>query len=45
LQTKLAEAEAVDVQIGGFEFSVTDSNLFSIRDIASHAGWMQDEQI
>jgi hypothetical protein len=34
---KLAEAHAVDVQIGAFEPVLVDSNLFSMTDIASHA--------
>jgi hypothetical protein len=32
----------VDVQIGVFEFSLTDANLASIRDIASHTGWLPE---
>ncbi len=40
LLTKLADAKTVDVQIGLFEFSLTDANSASIRDIASHVGWM-----
>lgn len=38
LLDKLAGAKTVDVQIGVFEFSLTDANLAAIRDIASHAG-------
>jgi len=40
LLKKMASAKAVDVQLGLFEFSLTDANLASIREIASHAGWM-----
>ena len=39
LLVKLAGAKTVDVQIGVFEFSLTDANLASIRDIATHTGW------
>ena len=39
---KLAGAKTVDVQIGLFEFSLTDANLASIRDIASHTGWIPE---
>ncbi len=42
LLTKLAEAKTVDVQIGLFEFSLTDANLASIRDIAAHMGWLPE---
>ncbi|MGA8068621.1 MAG: PEGA domain-containing protein, partial [Terriglobales bacterium] len=42
LLAKLAGAKTVDVQIGVFEFSLTDANLASIKDIASHAGWMPE---
>jgi len=38
LLKKLAAAKKVDVQIGLFEFSLTDANLAAIRDIAGHAG-------
>lgn len=38
----LAEAKAVDVQVGLFEFSLTEANLASIRDIATHAGWLPE---
>jgi hypothetical protein len=36
LLTKLAGAKTVEVQIGVFEFSLTDSNLASLKDITSH---------
>jgi hypothetical protein len=36
LLVKLAAAKTVDVQIGAFEFSLTDANLYLIRDIAGH---------
>jgi hypothetical protein len=39
LLVKLAGAKTVDVQIGVFEFSLTDANLASIRDIATHTDW------
>lgn len=42
LLVKLAGAKTVDVQIGLFEFSLTDANLASVRDIAGHAGWMPE---
>jgi hypothetical protein len=42
LLAKMADAKAVDVQIGVFEFSLTDSNLASIRDAAGHAGWVPE---
>ncbi len=42
LLTKLAGAKTVDVQIGLFEFSLTDDNLASIRDVASRTGWMPE---
>jgi PEGA domain len=42
LLTKLADAKTVDVQIGLFEFSLTDANLASIRDLAAHAGWLPE---
>lgn len=38
----LAEAKAADVQVGLFEFSLTEANLTSIRDIATHAGWLPE---
>jgi hypothetical protein len=38
----LAEAKAVDIQIGLFEFSLSDANLVSIRDVATHAGWIPE---
>ena len=34
---RLAGAKSVDVQVAGFEFSLTDANLAAIRDLASHA--------
>jgi hypothetical protein len=34
---RLAGAKSIDVQIGSFEFSLTDANLAAIKDIASHA--------
>jgi hypothetical protein len=40
LLTQLAGARSVDVQIGAFQFSLTDSNLSAIKDIATHAGWL-----
>lgn len=43
LLVKFAEARAVDVQIGLFEFSLTDANLDSIKDIATHAGWLPED--
>jgi len=42
LLAELAEAQAVDVQIGPFEFSLTDADLASIRDMAIRAGWMPE---
>jgi hypothetical protein len=42
LLAKLAGAKTVDVQIGLFEFSLTGTNLASLRDIASHAGWIPE---
>jgi hypothetical protein len=42
LLTKLARAKTIEVQIGLFEFSLTDANLASIRDIAGHAGWLPE---
>jgi hypothetical protein len=36
LLVKLAGAKKVDVQIGVFEFSLTDKNFVAIRDIATH---------
>jgi hypothetical protein len=38
----MAGAKEVDVQIGLFEFSLTDANLSAIRDIALHAGLVTD---
>jgi hypothetical protein len=29
-------------QIGLFEFSLTDANLASIRDVAAHMGWLPE---
>jgi hypothetical protein len=43
LLEKLAAAKTVDVQIGLFEFSLTDANLAAFRDIAAHAGWVSDD--
>lgn len=37
LLKRLAGAKSVDVQIGEFEFSLSDENLAAIKDIASHA--------
>jgi PEGA domain len=42
LLAELVEAKRVDVQIGLFEFSLTDANLASIRDIATHGGWVPE---
>lgn len=42
LLIQLAEAKTVEVQIGLFEFSLTDANLASIRDIAAHMGWLPE---
>jgi hypothetical protein len=42
LLARLASARSVDVQIGAFEFSLTDTNLSSLRDAATHAGWMPE---
>jgi len=33
---RLAGAKSIDVQIGSFEFSLTDANLAALRDIGKH---------